>query len=248
MRDTEFYRALNAGKGASFDDTNWWTVREAGRPELPQADAARTSLCRAYWYPIYSYVRGLGYRPEDAQDLTQEFFARLLKMNYLQAAAQEKGKFRSYLVMMLKRFLADQRDRAHRQKRGGGVPTISMDGGHTEFFCRHEPADARTPDKIFDRLWAESLLQQALERLEQECVAAGKQTVFQELKAHVTCEAETTCAATARKLGMTVSNLKVTVHRLRQRYRELLRAEIARTAATEAEVEAELRDLYAALR
>ena len=248
MSNTEFYRAVNAGKGGSFDDTNWWVVREAGRPELPQADAARTSLCQTYWYPIYSYVRGRGYHPEDAQDLTQEFFARLLEMNYVQAAAREKGKFRSYLLMMLKRFLADQRDRARRQKRGGGVPTISIDGGHTEFLRRHEPADATTPDKAFDRLWAESLLQQALERLEQECVAAGKKDLFESLKPHITCEAETTCAATARRLGMTVSNLKVTVHRLRRRYRELLRAEIARTASTKEEVEEELQDFYAALR
>jgi RNA polymerase sigma factor (sigma-70 family) len=248
MRDTDFYRRLNPGKGGSFDDTNWWTVREAGRPELPEADAARTSLCRTYWYPIYCYIRGLGHHAEDAQDLTQEFFARLLKMNYLQAAAREKGKFRSYLLMMLKRFLADQWDRARRQKRGGGVPTLSMDGGNTAFFCQHEPADSRTPDRVFDRLWAEALLQQALERLEQECLAAGKNNVFQELRAYITCETEATCAATARKLRMTVGNLKVTVHRLRQRYRELLRAEIARTAAAEEEVEEELRDLYAALR
>jgi RNA polymerase sigma factor (sigma-70 family) len=247
MKDTEFYRALNAGKGASFDDTNWWTVREAAKPEWPQSDAARTSLCRAYWYPCYCYIRGMGHSPEDAQDFTQEFFARLLKMNYLQAAAREKGKFRSYLLMMLKRFLADQWDRTQRQKRGGGVPTLSLDGGHTEFFCRHEPADSRTPDKVFDRLWAESLLQQALARLEQECAAAGKQPLFEQLKAHITCETEETCAESARKLGMTVSNMKVTVHRLRQRYRELLRAEIAQTAASEAEVEEELRDLYAAL-
>jgi RNA polymerase sigma factor (sigma-70 family) len=248
MKDSEFYRALGAGKGASFDDTNWWTVREAGKPELPEADAARTSLCRTYWYPIYCYVRGLGHTTEDAQDLTQEFFARLMKMNYLQAAAQEKGKFRSYLLLMLKRFLADQWDRTQRQKRGGGTTTLSLDGGNTEFFRRHEPADPTTPDRVFDRLWAESLLQQALERLEQECAAAGKKEQFEELRAHVTCETETTCAVTAAKLGMTVSNLKVTVHRLRERYRALLRAEIARTAATEAEVEEELRDFYAALR
>ena len=248
MRNTEFYRALNADKGASFDDTNWWVVREAGRPKLPEAEAARASLCRTYWYPIYCYVRGLGHSPEDAQDLTQGFFARLLKMDYVQAAVREKGKFRSFLLMMLKRFLADQWDRTQRQKRGGGAPTLSLDGGHTEFFRRHEPAHTTTPDKVFDRLWAESLLQQALEWLERESVAAGKKELFEELKVHVTCESETTCAATARKLGMTVSNLKVTVHRLRQRYRELLRAEIARTASNKEEVEEDLQDFYAALR
>ena len=248
MQDADFYRALNAGQGASFGDTNWWTVRKAGRPELPEADAAQSSLCRTYWYPIYSYIRGRGHSAEDAEDLTQEFFARLLKMNYVQAAAREKGKFRSYLLMMLQRFLADQWDRTRRQKRGGGVPPLSLDGGNTEFIARHEPADSNTPDKLFDRLWAESLLEQALGWLELEYTAAGKKELFEELKPHIACEAEVTCAATARKVGMTVNNLKVTVHRLRQRYRELLRAEIARTAATQAAVEEELRDLYAALR
>jgi RNA polymerase sigma-70 factor (ECF subfamily) len=247
MKGTPSDPAAASGGGAAFGDTDWWVVSQAGRPELPQADAARASLCRAYWHPVYWYARRLGHRHEDAQDLTQEFFTRFLKANYVQAAAREKGKFRTYLLMMLKRFLADEWDRTQRQKRGGGVPTISMDGGNTEFFRQHEPADSRTPDQLFDRVWAESLLQQALERLEQKYGAAGKKQVFQELKAHVTCEAETTCAATAQKLGVTVSNLKVTVHRLRQRYRELLRAEIARTAATEVEIEEELRDLYAAL-
>ena len=237
-----------AGGGALFGDTDWWVVSKAGQPKLAQADAARASLCRAYWHPVYWYIRRTGYGHEDAQDLTQDFFARLLERNYMQAADRAKGRFRSYLLLLLKRFLADQWDRTQRQKRGGGVPAISMDGGHTEFFRRHEPADSRTPDQVFDHLWAESLLQQALQRLEQECVAAGKDHLFQELKAYVTGDTEATCAATALKLGMTVSNLKVTVHRLRERYRELLRAEIARTAATAEEVEEELRDLYAALR
>ena len=248
MDDTEFYRALNPGKGGSFDDTNWWVVDKAGHPEMPQADEARASLCRTYWYPAYCYIRGLGHGREDAQDLTQEFFTRLLEKNYVQAAAAEKGKFRSYLLMMLKRFLADQWDRAHRQKRGGGTPTISIDAVDTEFFRRRELADETTPDRVFDRAWAESLLRQALERLQQELAAAGKEKHFQELQPFVTCDSEVTCSATAERLGMSVSNLKVTVHRLRQRFRELVRAEIARTAATEAEVEGELRDLYAALR
>ena len=248
MEDSSSDRALSSRGGASFGDTDWWVVSKAGHPDLPQAEAARARLCRTYWHPVYWYVRRAGHGHEDAQDLTQEFFARLLEMNYVQAAAREKGKFRSYLLLMLKRFLADQWDRTRRQKRGGGVPAISLDGGHTEFFRQHEPADSRTPDQVFERLWAESLLKQALERLEQESVAAGKNARFQELKAFVTCETEATGVVTARKLGLTVSNLKVTGHRLRQRYRELLRAEIARTAASEAEVEEEFRDLYAALR
>ena len=240
--------APTPGGGALFGDTDWWVVSKAGHPELPQADAARASLCQTYWHPVYWYIRRTGYGHEDAQDLTQNFFARVLERNSMQAADREKGRFRSYLLLLLKRFLADEWDRIHRQKRGGGVPALSLDGGSTEFFCRHEPADPRTPDKEFDRLWAELLLKQTLDRLEQECVAAGKYTLFQELKAYVTCETEATCDATAHRLEMTVTNLKVTVHRLRERYRELLRAEIARTAATAAEVEEELQDLYAALR
>jgi RNA polymerase sigma-70 factor (ECF subfamily) len=248
MEDADFRAALNSGGGAVFGDTDWWVVRKAGQPELPQADAARASLYRTYWHPVYWYVRRVGHRHEDAQDLTQDFFARLLERNYVQAAAREKGKFRTYLLTMLKRFLADEWDRAHRQKRGGGTPTISLDAVGTEFFRRHELADETTPDKVFDRTWAESLLQQVLERLEQESAATGKEKIFQELKPFVTWDSEVTCAVTAERLGMTVSNLKVTVHRLRQHYRELLRAEIARTAATPEEVEEEICDLYATLK
>ena len=248
MKDADCDPAQNSGGGASFGDTDWWVVRKAGHPELPQADAAQASLYRTYWHPVYWYVRRLGHRHEDAQDLAQEFFARLLEKNYVQAAAAEKGQFRSYLLMMLKRFLADQWDRAHRQKRGGGTPTISIDAAGTEFFRRQELADETTPDKAFDRAWAESLLQQALERLEHEMAAAGKEKHFQELKPFVTCDSEVTCCATAARLGMSVSNLKVTVHRLRQRFRELVRTGIANTAASPDQVEAEIRDLYAALR
>jgi len=247
MAETEFHPIVPPGRGAWFEETNWWVVREAGQPGLPQADAARASLCQTYWYPIYCYVRRMGQGHEDAQDLTQAFFARLLEKNYVQAAAAEKGKFRSYLLMMLKRFLADQSDRAQRQKRGGGMAFIALDTEDTEFRYRQEPADELSPDKLFDRAWARSLLRRALERLEQEWRAAGKTASFQELKPHITCESDRSCAAVAQKLGMTVNHLKITVHRLRQRYGELLRQEIARTAATAEAVEEELRDLHAAL-
>lgn len=186
MGQTEFYRALGPANGTWFDDTNWSMVRKAGHPELPQADAARANLCRTYWRPIYSYVRGLGHSHEDAQDLTQEFFARLLKKNSVQTAALEKGKFRSYLLAMLKRFLADQWDRTHRQKRGGGLTPVSLNEGDTEARQRNEPADPQTPDALFDRAWAEGVLDQALERLEHECAAHGKAALFRELRSFVT--------------------------------------------------------------
>jgi len=234
-------------KTASFDDTQWFTVRKAGSPESPDSDAARADLSQTYWYPIYFYVRRLGHSPEDAQDLTQEFFARVWQKNYLQSADREKGKFRSFLLTMLKRFLADEWDRAHRQKRGGGQETISLDAQDTEFRHRSEPADEMTPEKAFERSWVKTLMDQVLSRLTQECVAAGKAEVFQELRPFLTCEDKTPCAEAAQKLNMSENNLKVTVHRLRHRYRELLRAEIARTAATPEEVEEEIRELFAAL-
>ena len=248
MNDTEFHRALNPGQGTSFGDTNWWVVHEAGQPELPQTDAARASLCRTYWYPVYCYVRGLGQGREDAQDLTQEFFARLLERNYVQAAARDKGKFRTYLLTMLKRFLADQWDRAHRQKRGGGPQRSRLMRLTPSSSAETNRPMKLTPDKLFDRAWAQTLLAQALERLEQECAAGGREKIFQELKPFVICDSEVTCSATAERLGMSVSNLKVSAHRLRQRFRELVRTELAKTAASLDEVEAELRDLYTALR
>lgn len=247
MGRTEFYRALGPANATWFDDTNWSVVRRAGQPELPQADAARANLCRTYWHPIYHYIRSFGHGHEDAQDLTQAFFARFLEKNYVRPAALEKGKFRTYLLTMVKRFLADEWDHAHCQKRGGGLTPVSINAGDTEIRARNEPVDPLSPDKLFDRAWVESLLEQALADLEQECSAAGKGKTFQELRAFVTCDSEVTYTEEARKLGLTVSNLKVTVHRLRQRLRELLRVEIAKTARTSEEVDEELRELYGAL-
>jgi RNA polymerase sigma factor (sigma-70 family) len=234
-------------KTASFEQTNWFTVRKAGSPEAPGAEAARDHLCQAYWYPIYFYVRRLGRSPEDAQDLTQEFFARLCQKNYLQAADSQKGKFRSFLLMILKRFMADEWDRAHREKRGGGQETISLDAQDTEFRHRSEPADGLTPEKVFERRWAATLMAQGLNRLKEECLAADKAAIFEELRPFLTCEDKVSCAEAAGRLQMTENNVKVTVHRLRHRYGELLRAEIARAGATPEQVEEEIQDLFAAL-
>jgi len=233
--------------GASFADTNWWVVHRAAHPEEPQADAARANLYRTYWRPIYDYVRRSGYGHEDAQDLAQEFFARLLEKNYLQAAAPEKGRFRSYLLLLLKRFLADQWDRAHRQKRGGGQPAVSLDAADTRFFPRVEPADDFTPDKLFDRAWAASLLANALQALREECRAAGKGELFDALRPFLAGEKPARYAEVSTRLGLRESYAKVLVHRLRRRLRALVRAEIARTARSREEVETELRDLQAIL-
>lgn len=248
MEQSKFQPASFAEKSERFEETNWWVVREAAHPELGRGDAARTSLCRTYWSPIFAYIRRMGYGREDAQDLTQEFFARMLKKNYIRAAAREKGRFRSYLLVMLKRFLADHWDRTHRKKRGGGLPQVSLEQGDATFRTKYEPADDLTPDKIFDRAWAESLLNHALEVLEKECVAAGRRDTFQLLRPFITCEGDTTYAEIGGKLGMTANNVKVAVHRLRRRFRDLLRAEIAKTAHSSEEVEAEMRDLQAIFR
>ena len=234
-------------KTASFEHTNWFTIRKAGAPDSPEADVARDHICQAYWYPIYFYVRRLGHSPEDAQDFTQEFFARLYHKNYLQTADSRKGKFRSFLLMMLQRFMADEWDKSRRQKRGGGQEIISMDAQDTEFRYRAEPADDLTPDKAFDRRWAEGLVEKVLEQLHEESHAADKVAIYQEMRPFLTCENETGCAEAARKLDMSENNFKVSLHRLRHRFGDLLREEIARNASTPEQVEEEIRDLFAAL-
>jgi len=234
-------------KTASFDNTNWFTVRQAGSVASSQTDAARARLCQSYWYPIYFYIRRLGHGAEDAQDLTQEFFARIFHKNYLQSADSDKGKFRSFLLTMLKHFMADEWDWAHRQKRGGGAEILSLDAQDTEFRYRTEPADESTPEKAFERRWAASVLEHALERLKDEYLAAGKARLFEELKPFLMCDSEISCAEAAQKLELTESNVKVTVHRLRHRCRELVRAEIAGIGASPAQIEEEIRDLFAAL-
>jgi DNA-directed RNA polymerase specialized sigma24 family protein len=230
-----------------FDATSWTTVREAGQPGSPEADAARAKLCQAYWYPLYFYVRRLGQSPEDAQDLTQGFFARLLEKNYVASADREKGRFRSFLLVLLKRFLAGEWARANRQKRGGGVELIPLDLEHTESRYVAEPADELSPDKAFDRRWAQVLLARVTDRLQAQCVAEGKGHLFAELRPFLTGEGEEPYEAVAQRLQIPKATLKVLVHRFRQRYGQVLREEIAPTVASPEEVEDELRALFAAL-
>jgi RNA polymerase sigma-70 factor (ECF subfamily) len=230
-----------------FDATSWTTVREAGQPASPEADAARAKLCQAYWYPLYFYVRRLGHSPEDAQDLTQGFFSRLLEKNYVASADREKGKFRSFLLLLLKRFLAREWARANRQKRGGGVELIPLDLERTENRYVAEPADELSPDKAFDRRWAQVLLARVTDRLQAHCVAEGKAHLFAELRPFLSGEGEEPYEAVARRLQIPKATLKVLVHRFRQRYGQVLREEIAPTVASPEEVEDEIRALLAAL-
>jgi RNA polymerase sigma-70 factor (ECF subfamily) len=233
---------------AAFVTTHWSVVLTAGRSDTPRARDALARLCQAYWHPLYAYVRRLGNSPPDAQDLTQEFFARLLAKNYLADADESRGRFRSFLLTALKHFLANEWDKARAQKRGGGQPPIPIDLGTAETACHFEPADDTTAEKIFERRWALTLLEQVMRRLREEYVYTGREKLFEQLKPTLT-EASRTVryAEIAGRLGMSEGAVKVAVHRLRQRYRELLRAEIADTVASPGEVDDELRNLFAAL-
>ena len=231
-----------------FTTTHWSVVLAAGHCGSPNAVEALEKLCRAYWPPLYTYARRLGRSAEEAQDLTQEFFARLLEKNYLEAADPEKGKFRSFLLTAFKRFLANEWDRANREKRGGGRQLISLDETDGENRYLAEPADTMTPEKAFERRWALRLLEEVLNRLEKEYAAAGKKKVFEELQILLTGEkTQSPYAEIAARLRMSEGTLKVTVHRLRQRYRDLLRLEVGNTVASPAEIDGEIRHLFAAI-
>jgi RNA polymerase sigma factor (sigma-70 family) len=228
---------------AIFATTHWSVVLAAGQSTDAQATEALEQLCRAYWYPLYAYVRREGSSAVDAQDLTQEFFARLLEKNYLAQVAPQKGKFRSFLLAALRHFLADQRDRARAVKRGGGADCLSLDAQSAEERYRLEPVDRMDAEKIFERRWAMTLLRQALIRLRDENIASGKTEMFERLKDFVAGESDISCGEAATQLGLTESAVKSAVHRLRQRYRELVREEVAHTVDDPAEIDAELRHL-----
>jgi RNA polymerase sigma factor (sigma-70 family) len=232
----------------AFVTTHWSVVVSAGRNDTTRARDALARLCQVYWHPLYSYVRRLGHSPHDAQDLTQEFFARLLGKNYLAEADESRGRFRSFLLGAFKHFLANEWDKARAQKRGGGQIPIPIDAAVSETAYGYEPADNVTADKIFERRWALTLLAEVLRRLREEQVRDGREKLFEALKPTLT-EASGTVryAEIAVMLGMSEGAVKVAVHRLRQRYREILRAEIGETVAGPGEVEDELRSLFAAL-
>lgn len=233
---------------AAFTPTHWSVVLAAGRSDSTHAHDALEKLCRNYWFPIYAFVRRQGHAPHDAQDLTQEFFARLLEHNYLADVDRSKGRFRSFLLASLKHFLANEWDKAKAQKRGGGKVLIPIDVANAESSCGFEPADAATAEKLFERRWALALLEHVLKNLREEYVRDGKETLFEQLKPTLTeASRAVRYADIAAQLGTTEGAIKVAVHRLRQRYRELLRAEIADTVASAAEIDDEIRNLFAAL-
>ena len=220
----------------------------AGHSSAPGAQEALDTLCRTYWYPLYVYVRGQGQAPHDAQDLTQEFFARLLEKNYLRLADPDRGKFRAFLLKSLKHFLVNEWEKARTQKRGGGQCVIPLDADIAESRYAAEPVQALTLDQVYEKRWAVTLLEAVLARLRESYEADGRLPVFETLKGFIWGDQSTlSYAEVASQLGLTEGAVKVAVHRLRGRYRELLRAEIAKTVATPGEVDEELQHLIAVL-
>lgn len=217
--------------------------------EDAEAQLAMSELCRQYWFPLYAYARRRGNRPPDAEDLTQEFFARLLSRRYLDAARKEKGRLRSFLLTLFKRFLVNERERAQAWKRGGGVAHVPIDAEWAEEQYGREPADVDSPELVYQRRWARVLLGVVVRRLRTEYAERGLEREFELLKEAITGSAEhVRYAVLGDRLDMKEGAVKTAVHRLRKRYRAILLEEIERTVASPGEVEDELRFLRVASR
>jgi RNA polymerase sigma factor (sigma-70 family) len=231
-----------------FVTTHWSVVLTAGRNDTTRARAALEQLCRNYWHPLYAYVRGSGYSREEAEDLTQEFFARLLARNSVARADPARGRFRSFLLASLKHFLANEWEKARARKRGGGAQLLPLEFDTAETHYAQPIAPGDTPDRAYDRQWALSLLEVVLGRLRREYCDAGREDMFVDLKDTLSGgRSEIPYRELGARLGLSEGAVKVAAHRLRQRYRELLREEIANTVAGPEEVEEELKHLFVAL-
>ena len=233
--------------GKKFCTTHWSVVLNAGRDDS-SAEKALDELCRTYWYPLYAFARRKGFSSTDAQDLTQGFFARFIEKKYLNDVDRSKGRFRSFLLSSMTHFLLNEIDKNKTQKRGGEYKLISFDAESAEKRYSFEPYHNQSADKLFERDWALILLDNVLKHLREEYVDGGKEFLFQQLKEVLTTgKTLRTYAAIATQLGMTEAAVKVAVHRLRTRYRELIRAEIADTVSSPDEVDDELKHLFAVL-
>lgn len=247
MSETSHNAPPGGGSGDVFATTHWTVVLAAGRGEDPAADRALEELCRTYWYPLYAYVRRRGHTKEDAEDLTQAFFARFLAKNYLEGLSAGRGRFRAFLLASLKHFLANERDRSRTRKRGGGVPHLPLDWETADEQFRLAAGQGGGPEQAFDREWALALLERVVSRLHGECVAEGRGRQFEVLRPFLTAgTGERRYAEVAPALGVDEAAARAAVYRLRKRYRGLLREEIARTLADSSQVEEELRSLFAA--
>jgi RNA polymerase sigma factor (sigma-70 family) len=227
----------------AFPTTRWsLVVAAAGKKDLERGEALE-SLCRSYWYPVYAFIRRRGYPLEQAQDLTQEFFVRVLSGTFFERADPDKGRFRSFLLGAVKHFLADANDREKSQKRGGGATMLTFDFETGESNYSREPKHEETPERIFQRRWARALLDRVVANLRAEHESKGNLTQFNRLKGYLAGDGGSKYADLARELELTESGIKSAIRRLRQRYRDLLRAEVASTVADPAEVDDELRFL-----
>ena len=231
-----------------FATTHWSVVLKAARNDTTRAHDALARLCQTYWYPLYAYARRRGYSPEDAQDLTQEFFAQLLERQSLERANPNLGRFRSFILTAMKNFLTDEWKKTRAEKRGGGRALLSLDLAAAESRLDVEPADNSAPDKLFEKRWALTLLDEVLNRLEREYQDEGKIELFTALKQTLMGSRESQpYRELATALSMNEGAVKVAAHRLRKRYRELIRAEIANTLDETQDVDEEMKHLFAAL-
>jgi DNA-directed RNA polymerase specialized sigma24 family protein len=233
--------------GGHFVTTHWSAVLAAGREDSAAARQALEELCRTYWAPLHAYARRRGYSPDAAADLTQGFFTRLIASRDLAQVDPAKGRFRSFLLASLKHFLANDWDRAQAQVRGGGTVHVPLDPASSNGNAALDPVDTLTPERVFERQWALTLLNMVLDQLQGEYAADGKAALFDALKGSLTGERPSAhYARIGIDLGLSEGAVKVAAHRLRARYRERLRQAIARTVASEEEIDEEIRYLFAA--
>jgi RNA polymerase sigma factor (sigma-70 family) len=238
------------GRIGRFQTTRWSAVLLSAESQTPGSQSALAELCRTYWYPIYSFVRRRGSSAEDAQDLTQGFFLYLLDHKALRRVNPSKGKFRSFLLASLQNYLSDQVDSARCLKRGGNIEFVPLDTGLFEERCRLAPLDLLTAERIFDARWAMTLLDVAMGRLREECVAQGKLSTFEALKPFldpINSEAELSYEQMANSLQVSLGSIKKLIYRLRRQYASLLREEVARTVCHPEEVDEEIHSLCEAL-
>jgi RNA polymerase sigma factor (sigma-70 family) len=239
---------MTEARASNFPTTSWSLVLAAAADPSADSRTALASLCKIYWPPIYAFIRRNGYDRDQAQDFTQAFFAVLLEKNYLGDADPQRGRFRAFLLTAVKHFLANEWDRAHALKRGGSQIAVSIDPMQAESWYVPEAVDERTPESLFERRWALSLLEQVMVKLLVEFAGMGKAAYFDKLSHFLNGDPVANgYEALAAELGVSPGALRVAVHRIRRRYRELLRAEIAETVSTPAEIDEEIRFLLSAL-
>jgi RNA polymerase sigma-70 factor (ECF subfamily) len=233
---------------SQFATTHWSVVLAAADSASPNGPAALENLCRTYWHPLYAFVRLKGYTPEDAKDLTQSFFERCLAKQFLKSLVPDRGRFRTFLLTLLQRFLCDQLDRVRAEKRGGGVPLLPLNLASVEAQIDRAVAACETPEKVFDRAWAETVMQSALGKLRQRYEAQERAALFAELRDFLVCPTDRAgYRVRAERLGISADAVAMAVVRLRREYRAMVRAEVADTVATPAEVETEMHYLVSLL-